>query len=377
MKAVKFLFFVVQSLMVFVACADFFSIRKELDIEILTHPPKLSVNAIFNGETGTLIIRVMEGISLADYNLKYRNKEIIRDGEIHLYENDEIILSISGPFDMSSHITQFWDRGKWGQNGYYYVSPGINTNPGCNYRLEVDVEGYPPAVATSTMPEKPVTWASMDTSVSFIKKNVKEIGVAGYWLDNLGSNWNNNYPDSYWPLSVNIEDPGVDNYYALDIINIENNDNDISRITFWGIGGSDVSILLENGMNRELLNNDNTDLYLFNSLITKASKGESRKFYVAIDSSMYYPVNNDLYLIDNPDFEKITTIHQLMLRVRKITPETYRYFHSLSLQYTNNMYNEQPASVIGNFEGGFGIFSVFSATYITLLEWETFEYRIK
>jgi hypothetical protein len=277
---------------------------------------------------------------------------------------------------MSAQITYFGDGLKWGKNGYYWSSGGIITKSGSTYRLEVEVEGYPSVVATSTMPEQPVVYASMDTSTQVTKKNIKEVVVAGYMLNHLGNNWNENYPVRYWQLVVNTEISTVNNYAALDVVNIEYSDNVMRRTTIWGIGGSDVSILLENGMNRELLNNDNTDLYLFHTLIATGFEDASRNLYVAIDSSTLNPLYIAPIFADSPDVEKATIQHQLMLRFRNITPETYRYFHSLTTQYySNNKYNEQPATVVGNIEGGFGIFSVYSATYIPLLEWETVEYR--
>jgi hypothetical protein len=85
-------------------------------------------------------------------------------------------------------------------------------------------------------------------------------------------------------------------------------------------------------------------------------------------------LDDDSQYKDDPAYEKITTQQSLILRVRNITPATYQYYRTLSLQYTENMFNEQPVTIAGNIENGYGSFVVYNAAYITLLEWETSEY---
>jgi len=343
---------------------------KDLDVDFLTFPPKLSVTAILNGGSGIFDIRLMEGISLSE--TYWWNSVNIRNGEIRLYEDDELIISIPGPFDMSKKITERWDGATWGQNGYRYVIDGINTRPGSIYRLEADVEGYPLAVSTSTMPATPVVSASMDTSVQVIKKKVREINAAGYFLSQMNLSWGP-YPEKYWPFSVRVDVPGENNYFVLDVIKYDG-----IQGKFYGIAGSDASILLEYGVDEFLLSGENVDLYLFPLLMTNdfsfSGKDATRNFLVAVPE---IPKNNDSHLAEDPNYEKITTHHSLTLRVRNITPATYRYFRTLSLQLTDDNFTEQPTIVVGNIEGGYGSFAVFNTTSIPLLEWVTYEYREK
>ena len=78
-------------------------LRKDLDIELVKFPPKLSITAILDRENYWLDISLMEGRSLANYTYSYTfDKENIRYGEIRLFEDGILIRSISGPFDMSS-----------------------------------------------------------------------------------------------------------------------------------------------------------------------------------------------------------------------------------------------------------------------------------
>ncbi|MCL2737844.1 MAG: hypothetical protein FWE30_00175, partial [Bacteroidales bacterium] len=255
----KSLFVLLHALFFLVAC-DFTMVR-ELDIERLDFPPKLSVTAILDGRTGVFDITLMEGNSLAKsqrVRLKYDN---IRSGEIRLFEDGALLLSIPGPFDMSTDITQFGDNWRWGQNGFSRRLSGVATRPGSVYRLEVDVEGYPMAVSTSVMPAAPAVWAGMDTSAQVLMNGVREIGTVGYGLNNIGNqNWNESYPNRYWPVSVRVEVPDMNHYLALYV-----NKNELSMLGnrgyAWGIGASDLSILLEDGMDGELLSGEYVDLY--------------------------------------------------------------------------------------------------------------------
>ena len=361
----------------FVACD--FTMVKELDIELIGFQPKLSVTSILNGGSGIIDIRLMEGTSLAEPY--YHDIEIIRNGEIRLYEDGELILSIPGPFDMSRKITNTGDGWNWGQNGYRYVTDGMNTRQGSIYRLEADIEGYPMAVSSSEMPVAPVVSASMDTSVQVIRRIVKEITGGGYFLSHLNLNWGK-LPEKYWPFSVRVDVAGENNYFILDIIKYEHRDG-INRGTFWGLGGSDVSIFLEYGMDSELFKDiKNVDLYLFSMLMTNdfsfSGKDATRHFYTAVPEIQNNQEFDDSYLVDHPDIEKITIQHSLTLRVRNITPATYQFYRSLSLQVSDTgVFSEQPTSVVSNIEGGYGSFAVYNTTSIPLLEWETYEYREK
>ena len=367
-RLLAFMFFLFLS-----ACDDFFSLRKELEEEF-PFSPKLSVTAILNTEGGIFDIKLMEGISIAEATIK--EKENIRDGEIRLYEDDVLVFSRSGPFDMSSKITSSTNMWKYGKNGYHYVAGGIYLRPGSVCRLEVEIEGYPMAVATSAVPSPPTVSAKMDTSVQVVRKNVKEHISIGYSLYNMGGFGYDQYPEKYWPFAVSVDLSDVNNYLAIDLLKMEFSERS-GDIYWWGIGASDLFIFLENGMNRELVTTDHADLYLFSMLMASDFKGVARNYYAAVDQSLKKPDVDDSQFENNPDFEKITTKHTLFLRVRNITPATYRYYQSLSMQYADKIFNEQPIPVVGNFEGAFGIFSVYGTTNLTLLEWETYQYQEK
>jgi len=352
---------------------------KELDIDTLSFPPKLSVTALLDGEHGILDISIMEGLSFADYETYKQQKEDIRNGEIRLYEDAVLIWSRQGSFDMSRKIEEHGDVWWWGRSGYRGVFWEIGTRPGGVYRLEVELEGYPIAVSSSEMPVAPVVSATMDTSVQMIRKNVKEIGMLGHWLSNFGNrnflDNNPSKPDKYWPVTISIPNQGQ---YILDIRYwSELTDNTSISAYNWGIGGLDASILLENGMDRLLTNlNEVVDLYMFSLLMTNdftfSGKYNSRTFYAAVPENQ----NNNSDFEGNPDYEKVTRLHSLELRVKHITPAIYRYSRGMMLQWENaGMLSGEPVNIAGNMENGYGIFSVYNTTSIKLLEWETYEYR--
>ena len=352
---------------------------KELDIDVLSFPPKLSVTALLDGEYGILDISIMEGLSIADYETYKQQKEDIRNGEIRLYEDARLIWSRQGPFDMSRKIEEYGDVWGWGKSGYRGVFREIGTRPGGVYRLEVELEGCPKAVSSSAMPVAPVVSATMDTSVQMIRKHVKEIGMMGHWLYLFGNrnflDNNPSKPDKYWPVTISIPNQGQ---YVLDIRYWSELTDNTSIIAYnWGIGGLDASILLENGMDRLLTNlNEVVDLYMFSLLMTNdfnfSGKYNSRTFYAAVPENQ----NNNSDFEGNPDYEKVTRLHSLELRVKHITPATYRYSRGMMLQWENSgMLSSEPVNIVGNMENGYGIFSVYNTTSIKLLEWETHEYR--
>jgi len=347
---------------------------KELDTDRLVFSPKLSVTAILNGGNGVFDIRIIESNSLTGYQVF---KDDIRNGEIRLYEDDVLFLSISGPIDLSRRIDYFDVESSWGRNGYRWISGGINTRTGSVYRLEVDIEGFPLAVSTSVMPAAPVVSANMDTSVQIIKKFVKEIGSVRFYLNTLEGFEFEKYPDMYWPFSVRMDASDTGNYFALDILGTAYNNN--SSVSYWwGIGASDLSILLEDYIDGEMMSGELADLYLFPLLMTGNLKNAPRNFYAAVVEIPNYLNENDSNIENDPNLEKITTHHSLTLRVRNITPSTYMYYRTLSLQFNDTgIFAEQPTTVVGNIEGGYGSFAVYNTASIPLVEWETYDWREK
>ena len=349
-------------------------LKKDLDIELVKFPPKLSITAILDHEQQWLDISLMEGHSLANYAYSYTfDKENIRYGEIRLFEDGILIRSISGEFDMSS---DFRTR----RNGYRHIATGIITKPGSVYRLEADVMGYPMATSTAVMPVAPVITASMDTSVQAVKKKIREIYALGNGL------WYEKLTDRYWPVTLHVTDPepGVVNYFALDILKHESyfTGNTQTRYTSynWGVGVSDVSVLLETDMEELLVGTESFDLYLFSMLMMNdlsfSGQNSLPSFYARVAEIPNDQMNDDSHFEDDPNIEKITTHHRLSLRVTHLPPEVFRYYRSLIRNQSQNFFRE-PVSIASNIENGYGVFSVLNSARVTLHEWDTYEYRKK
>ena len=366
------IFMIFNCLYLFNTCVDI----NYLDIDTVEFPPKLSVSALLDGENGVFDITIMEGHSLAFYGKGFSlTREIICNGEIRLYEDGVLIHSKSGPFDMSI------DEYKTQQNGYRHIVSGIDTRPECKYRLEVDVEGYPMAVSTSIMPPALVVSASMDTSIALLALNINRISSVGYELQDFGNS--NKLPNGrFWPISVQIADPdpNTSNYYVLDVLYRYENNHQESGQYNWGIGVPDLQILKDVDMDpASVMMNTRSeiDFYLFSMLllgdITFSLENNSRTFY----ARTVHISNNQIDDDDHPDMKKVTTHHTLYLRAKHITPAIYRYYRSLRQQESQIALIGEPVNIVGNIEGGYGIFSVYNTTSIRLLEWETYEYRKK
>ena len=360
-------FSIIHCLLFSVAC----NMVKEIDIDYVRPSPKLSVTAILEGGSGDFTIRLIEDRSLPGLPEPYylNQVSIIRNGEIRLYEDDKQILSIPGPFDMSRYLEtgNVHYMYKYGKYGYSYWGDDINTRIGSVYRLEVEVEGYPMAVSTSVMPPPPVVDARMDTSMQVVMINVKEIPSLGQTY------FQEPHPVRYWPVSVSVDNSSVNNNYTFEIYKFEKDDY-TSKMNYSRIGTSDASILLEAGIDQELISSDRANLYVSTMITTNEftflENDIIRKFYAEAAN-----IPKDKELDEDQYMEKFTTYHSLALYVKNITPVIYQYYRGMTLQLLkDDLFNQQPNIVVGNFENAYGSFSTQNTTIIPLLEWETHKY---
>jgi len=364
----------------FAACDG---MKTELDINSIAFPPKLSVTAILDHEESTFSIAFSEGRALADYAKPFPdNREIIRNGEIRLYEDDLLILSQQGPFDLSKiyEEEEFEHGGLYihNQNGYAYFEEGIVTRAGSKYRLEVAVEGYETVVSTATMPNAPAVTASMDISAAVEKDKIKDISSLNENNFSLGMR---SY--SYWPLTVQFTDtdPNERKYYVLDIFSEAYEYRDgTDKMVFIGrrgIGVTELSKLQDNPdveAGELMLDIDPVDLYYF-SMLTQSNVTFSRgdnvlNYFVGRMRHYYHLCSDNLPSELLPNYVQTTTHDKYSLRVRSITTETFRYYRSLALQYAGMGFFGEPVTVVGNMDKGYGCFSVINSVKIPLAEKE-------
>ncbi len=348
--------------------------QTEIDIDATSFPPKLSITAALDGGSGNFSIMLMEGRALADYaKPRYDYQDVTRDGEIRLYEDDHLILSVPGPFNLTV--------GKSYGDSYQYTTSGIVTHSGSAYRLEVDVEGYEMAVSTVVMPVAPVISADIDTTVIVDKKNITNIYSLGRWSS--GSS-------SFWPVSICLTDPdpAVRNYFIFEPhqdITATLEDGSLTELIYsnetppYCIGSNDLSMLRDNpDMEAQgiLLNLEPVDLYVFTMLflsdLNLPKENRSFPLYVAANPRRHY---NESYYKDDPNYEKVFYHIKLLLSAKHITTATFDYYRSLALQYEGEGFFTEPVNIVSNIENGYGEFSVFNSVNLKLIEYDYYKYR--
>ena len=360
--------------------------KTELDVTSIAFPPKLSVTAILDGGNGSFSITFTEGRALADYAKPFPdNREIIRNGEIRLYEDGILIWSKQGTFDMS--VRSIVDY--WGEilelpsiNGYCYIEHGMATRAGSTYRLEIEVEGYETAAATAIMPDAPLVTASADISSTVMKDKINNIRSL-----NEHTAWNARYTNSYWPVTVQFTDPNPDErkYFALDICKKTDDCHEgVHLLTVddrHPIGAAELSKLQDNPeveAEEMLMDTDAADLYYFMLLLQSNvtfSRGNNILNYYMGDERPPYDCSDAILSDPIPDWIWVTSHEKYSLRVKRITSETFRYYRSLTLQNAGMGFFTEPVTVVGNIEKGYGCFSVINSVIIPLLEYETCYYR--
>jgi hypothetical protein len=364
--------------------------KTELDITSIAFPPKLSVTAILDHGTGSFTISLMEGRALADYTTLFPyNMEIIRDGEIRLYEDNRLIWNRHGPFDLSVVRAFYnWTENAGEQkprNGYRHIEHGIVTRAGSEYRLEVEVEGYETAISTSVMPAAPDVSVHVSADEASIKNfrnvyHISSLNVSGWRSDQYNSG-------GYCPFSVQFSETDANErkYYALEIqINTDEYYNDVFKETtveLSTIGVSELTKLQDNPdieALESLMDPDPVDLYRFAMLLQSNltfSNGNNILNFYADNDGRGDNCQDEQNYINIPDFVKFTFKRALTLRVIRITTETFRYYRSLTMQYKGMDFFSEPVTITGNIKNGYGGFSVYNSVSIPLMDYEGCYYR--
>jgi hypothetical protein len=353
------------------------SMKTELDIDIASFPPRLSVTALLDAEKGHFRVALYEGRALSDQASNYM--EIIHNGEIRLFEDNQLILSEAVKFNLTMVNFQFPDN-----DCYSRLNPferyGIPTTPGSVYRLEVEMEGYQTVVSNAVMPAVPVVSASVNTDA----RGVKHDCIMLYPLGE-GSSGGNPYDGSYfWPVSVRLTDPAPDvlDYFALEIHRFRSAGGIVEEVQpHQMIGVTDLSILQDNpeyeAMGLFIDTERRADSYLFPAFLmsdlTFSGKDASLTFYTVME---IIPSADDLtFFENNPAYEKVhcTTT----LSIQHLSASTFKYYRGLTLQNTGIGFFTEPVIITGNVENGYGCFSVSNSLSVTLLEYDAYAPKMR
>ena len=356
--------------------------KKEVDLKIASFPPKLCVSAILDGADSTFTILISEGRALADYKQpRLPEVENKRNGEIRLYEDDRLILSEAGLFDLrqqNAGDTYYGIMSVGPQYGHRFKT-SLPTSSGSVYRLEVAVDGYKTVTSTSKMPFPPDVTATIDTTVIVKKNTIKD-------YSSLGATVHGGQPKSQlhlWPVALRWgARENTRNYYALDMR--------IKKTMLEGLSFSGNSFVENCGVIvtelSKLQDNPEVEIYEAQEI---DFEGPSRsydayRFALLIMSDMSF-TNNHTSLTLYKDSTIFNTreeyqpagylhaiIHNvLILRVRQITEATYRYYRSLTQQSQGVDFYTEPYIITGNIENGYGGFTVSNAVNFQLLEYQT------
>lgn len=385
----KKIFSIITVALFLVTCDGF---KTELDIDIAAFPPKLVVTAILDGTNGTFNIVLSEGRALADYKtFRLDGQKNVVNGEILLYEDGNLIFSEVGEFDMTySKQEPYYDTNTWQwvypDRGGYRFEASVATNPGSTYQLVVKTDKYETVTSTSIMPILPDVSATINTDEIVRRNGIIEYRSLQGWSSSGSSG---DY--DFWPVSLQWgKRPVGRNYYALEMFEeitlIEGTANQWTNLgkNIVGICVSDLSKL-----------QDNPEIEFFDTIEIgmdpSSTSYSTYKFPILLMSDISFTLDNasltlykltvntnDLGEYYPPEYyEKTVYHHSLSLRVRHITEATFRYYRSLALQSVGIDFFTEPVKIVGNIENGYGSFVVYSAADIHLLEYESYEYRMK
>lgn len=108
----------------------------------------LVINGLFSNDS-TIRVSISKSINMDDTS--FMNQNSIENAEVTVFENGTLVGSL--PHRPSKYISSLSPN---------YISPTLIPIPGNNYKIKVNVPGYPEAEATTTIP-KPVNIKVMDT----------------------------------------------------------------------------------------------------------------------------------------------------------------------------------------------------------------------
>jgi hypothetical protein len=345
-------------LFVFAGCEDAFV--KVIDVDQAEFPPRLSVTATLDTDSGRFTLMMKEAHSSAYYKTFQSNqKEIVRNGTVRLFENDVKIDSIPGPFDLSVM--------SYNKNGYYRSITGISAVAGRTYRLEIDIEGYDKATATAIMPDEPkISDLAVDAAHPVQKGNVKHIS-------SLESSSYADYNTYYMPFSLNIADntPAPD-FYSFQLeyyvkTKYQGDDFDYEDTVIINIATSNLVLIQDNPDVESqdiLMEGENVDLYSFDLMMfTDATFADSN---ARLD--LYSPYNGIPEQFEYLPDPSINKVDRYTLLVRHHTQEAFRQYRSMAFQLAGIGFFTEPVYITSNMENAYGGFSVQNTRRIVLDE---------
>ena len=374
--------------------------EKEIDMPDFDSTHRLAITAILDTDNGSFTLTVLEALPLSFYkDWQPLSRTVIRDGEIRLFEDNNLILQLDGPFDLSSsrQYPDYPGANDLQPNGYNYKKTGISAIAGKTYRLEAEIDGYEKITATTVMPDAPIIGEVKTDTTNIVQRN----NVATF--RSLGNGYSNSWGDSNFIVTdISLTDNSASpDYYVIqqrirsEIPIVEDDEHywhynqpwfhNPSGVIFTGIS----SMLLvqdnpdyESQMGGLFGETETYDLYQFDSFImsdfTFANGSTNLKLHAgysdvlgqrtyAAKLSDYDPETDGVELIFSNRFDVI---------IKHISPETYKHYQSLVLQSTGMDFFTEPVNIVSNVENGYGCFSAINSAVISM-EYERYYYPEK
>ncbi|MDR3367203.1 MAG: DUF4249 domain-containing protein [Prevotellaceae bacterium] len=327
-----------------------------IDIPASDQPAKLAVSATIDTD-GSFFLSFSEGRSLSAYSTGKREYEtIIRQGKVTLRDETEgrDIYVNSSEFDMSLRSSE--------ESGYRTMAPGLPIKAGHTYRLTLAIGGYPEATATARMPDAPIVEQALPDLQQ--PKHYNNAYIAEPFNPNI---FEVRSIDCF-PVALRLTDNSPDRDYYMVYLHVARRypggglypdylgDSSSEPYTLGAlpyVAISDMAVVQDNpdvetgamAMDAEV------GALIFDKMLLS-------------DMSFANTTGTINLLVDKEHFVPCSKASEgsdtTFLCVAHLTPLSYTYYRSLSLQSEGIGFFAEPVSVPSNIENGYGCFSAIS-----------------
>ncbi|MDR2814394.1 MAG: DUF4249 domain-containing protein [Prevotellaceae bacterium] len=325
---------------------------------------KLAVSATIDTE-GNFFLSFTEGRSLSAYrDRKLENDAIVRRGKVTLYDETDgrdvyvIDSSANGGFDLSLRSS--------GNSGYTATVAGLQLNAGHTYRLTLKIEGYPEATAVVAMPDMPI----IEQALPDLRQTKH---YSAYLVEAFNPNTLKVRAIDCYPVALRLTDNSPERDYYMVYLQSEMRHPGrppISGVPYVAI--SDIAVIQDNpDVEASGLSMDSEfDALIFERILLSdmSFANATGAINLLVDEDVF--MQNDGRAGEPPCDENSRSSVATFLCVAHLTPLSYAYYRSLSLQKTGLGFFSEPVSIPSNIENGYGCFSAISVACKSLAEYK-------
>lgn len=293
----------------------------------------LVINGLFSNDS-TIRVSISKSINMDDTS--FMNQNFIENAEITVFENGNLVGFL--PHRPSKY------SGSLSPN---YISPTLIPIPGNNYKIKVNVPGYPEAEATTTIP-KPVNIKVMDT-IWYMEDH--------YIVDSIS---HTTIPGMTPMLAINFQftDPAnEENFYLLEMDEkFEHKYGESKIIEYSNYNGVSISNAIEFYSDNPIyeLNAHHGTMSFGKAFTDKAISGKTIRLRV---NPAWGSTGTPQLIL--PPFGAVVSAQQTFyVKLYSVTKDYYQYLQTL-YKYNENRKSPfyPPVQVFTNVKGGLGIFA--------------------